>query len=142
MNLVELTNHDSGIIVYDGSSVAVCNWCECGENQMPAFGPLPGMQLAWDESEDVFDGVVSHRFSDVREELPGKIWLTGETDEDGNQLVETDLDIVSDQFNDLLRLFMGQELDGSGTELTADDYEGTSYALQDGRKILVLDVWN
>lgn len=142
MTLLELTNHESGIIVYEGSSVAVCNWGQCGENQIPAFGPVAGIQISWPEEDDVFSGAESRPFENVLEELPGKIWLTGDTDENGNRLVDTDLDIVSDQFNDLLRLFMGQELDGSGKELTPGDYEGTCYTLRDGRKILVLDMWN
>ena len=137
MNLMELTGHEAGIIVYpDSNSVAVYNWGQCDDNQIPILSPL-GEPVNWPEAEDVFDGVTSARFADARELIPGIFWLTDETDEQGNRFATTDLDIVYDRFYDISRMFLG----GEGYT-SPEDFEGTAYTLRDGRVILALDMWN
>lgn len=131
MTLMDLTGQESGIIVYEGNAVAVVNWQSMGENQFPMFGPLAGMMLGWPESEDVFDGVETEHVQDIRDVIPGKVWLTGETDGDGNRVADTDLDIVHDANADLARLFLVD------TEPTA----GTVYTLADGRCVIAPDGW-
>lgn len=140
MSLMELTGRESGIICYGDKTVAVVNWGQCYEDQVPVMGPF-GTMLNWPEAPGTVASAQStcRWFSDVRVELPGSIWLTGETDDSGNKIADTDLDILEDDFGDLLRLFLGVERDG--TALTADDYTGYAYELPDGRKILALDMW-
>lgn len=136
MTLYELTNHEAGIIVYGGdneNSVAVYNWASCADNRIPITGPF-GIVLSWPEEDDVFDGIETERFTDVRTLLPGSIWMTDETDNEC-RICDTDMDIVSDHFGDLIRLVCDDTLDES-------EYEGTAYKLRDGRVILVLDCWN
>jgi len=126
MYLLQLTEHEAGIIVYGENTVGVWNWGLCDDDQIPALSPIRE-QMAWPEEAGVFDDVKSYRFSDVRNEIPGAIWI-----EDGE--AKTDLDIVYDANGDLPRLFL--------EKLTPADYEGTAYVLKDGRKILALDMWN
>lgn len=136
MTLMELTGHEAGIIVYPNSnSVAVYNWGQCGENRIPIMTQL-GEPMPWPEEEDVFEGVREARFADVRELLPGSVWLTDETDARGNRIADTDLDIVYDEDGDIMQMFLGSEY---YTE--PRDFEGTAYTLRDGRVILALDMW-
>ena len=64
---------------------------------------------------------------DFRSEIPGSIWKEDE-------MVDTDLDIVYDENNDLVRLFF--------ENLDPMEYNGTVYTLHDGRKIIAPDMWN
>lgn len=141
MTLMEMTGHEAGIVCYGGNTVAVVNWGQFEEDRLPTFGPA-GMMLQWPEAPGTLAVAEKtyRRFSDVRDELPGRVWLTDETDDQGRKIADTDLDILADEFGDLLRLFTGVGFDGEA--LTADDYEGAAYTLPDGKKILVLDMWN
>lgn len=137
MTLMQLTGHEAGIIIYPNSkTVAVYNWGQCDDNQVPIMSPL-GEPMPWDEGEDVFNGVTEARFADARQLFPGSVWLTDETDENGTRIADTDLDIVYDYFSDICRMFLG----GEGYE-QPEDFEGTAYTLRDGRIILALDMWN
>ncbi len=140
MTLMELTNHEAGIICYGENTVAVVNWGQYEDDRVPIMGPA-GIMFAWPEDEGTVAAAENtyRRFNDVRDELPGKIWLTDETDDQGRKIADTDLDILADEFGDLHRLFLG--VDGDGESLSASDYEGAAYTLPDGRKILVLDMW-
>ena len=134
MTLEELTNHESGIILYGGSTVGVFNWCNIDDNHLPIAGPI-GMAVNWPEEDGVFDGATWERLADIRTAIPGTVWVTEDTDSHGNRICDTDLEIVSDNNNDLIRLFCDPSL-------TAEDYDGIVYTLRDGRKIIVLDTWN
>ena len=140
MTLMELTGHEAGIVCYGGNTVAVVNWSRCDDDALPVLGPF-GTMLDLPENEGTLEKAEStyRRFADVRNELPGSVWLSDETDGDGNRLVDTDMDIVYDYFGDLTQLFCG--VDCNGKPLTAADYEGGAYTLPDGRKILVIDTW-
>lgn len=125
MTLMELTNHEAGIIVYSGNTVGVFNWGNCDDNQIPVLSPL-GLPMPWPEADDVFEDVTEAAVKDIRTVIPGRIWL-----EDGE--AGTDLDIIYDEDGDLPRLFLEQ--------LDDFEYEGYVYTLKDGRKIIVPDMW-
>ena len=126
MTLMELTGHESGIIVYGDHTVGVFNWGTYDDNQLPVLSPI-GTPMAWPEGDDVFVGVTESHLDDFRSEIPGSIWKEDE-------LVDTDLDIVYDENNDLVRLFF--------ENLDPMEYNGTVYTLHDGRKIIAPDMWN
>lgn len=130
MTLYDLTGHESGIVVFSDSEVAVVNWLEMGENRMPIFGPA-GMLIAWPEEDDVFEGVSTYDVENIADELPGSIWLTDETDEDGNRIADTDLVIYQDDFGDLSHIFLDEEPTG-----------GRVFVLADGRKIIAPLLWD
>lgn len=133
MTLMELTNHEAGIIVYGDNSVGVFTWGNYDENRIPILAP-GGIPMAWPEADDVFVGVTAEHFDDFRSEIPGTIWLeNGETYSD-EKVAVTDLDIVYDENNDLVRLFL--------EDLEPVEYTGTVYTLLDGRKIIAPDMWN
>ena len=129
MTLIELTGHESGIIIYGDDAVGVFNWGRCGDNQLPLLSPF-GLPMPWPDAGDVFDDVEEAHVKDIRDELPGSIWM--EHGEDGDEAV-TDMDVVYDEDDDLARLFLD--------ELDADEYAGTVYTLTDGRKVIAPDMW-
>ena len=131
MTLFELTNHESGIIIYGDTTVGVFNWMDCDDNQLPILSPIC-TPVRWPDNSDVFDGVTSKHLDDIRDEIPGTIWI--EEDNCDEVVADTDLDIVYDGNNDLLRLFLEQ--------LEPCDYTGTVYTLKDGRKIIAPAEWN
>lgn len=130
MTLMELTGHESGIIVYEDNSVGVYNWGSCGDNQLPLLSPL-GWPMPWKEGDDVFDGAEKAYCKDIRDELPGSIW--NECSEDGHEAA-TDMDVVYDENFDLVRLFL--------SELDESEYEGHVFTLRDGRKVIAPAAWN
>lgn len=136
MTLIELTGHASGIILYGGSTVAAVFWGDCDDDQIPILSPL-GRMMPWNEAPGVFDDTTWERVEDWREVLPGSVWLTDEVDKDGVRIADTDLDIVYDDFNDILAAFMGVTPDGQ----PQDDFEAIVYTLKDGRKIIAPDMW-
>lgn len=133
MTLMELTGKESGIVVYGDLSVGVFNWGRLEDDCLPVVLPMLNMPFGFPNGPGIFADAKTHRFDDVRAELPGTIYLTGEIADDGKEIADTDMDIVCDQEGDLLRLFL--------EELDACEYEGSAYTLQDGTKILTLDMW-
>lgn len=134
MTPMELTGHESGIICYGENKVAVVNWSSCGETQIPLLDPFGLGMINFPEGENIYDGAEARRVDDVRAELPGTVWLTGDTAEDGTRIADTDMDIVWDASGDILTLLLDDTL-------TADDLRGTVYALKDGRKLIVPCNW-
>lgn len=134
MTIYELTNHESGVIIYGGNAVAAVNWSSFGDDQIPMLSPLGGQMIGWTE-DGIFDDVQCRRVSDWRKLLPGSVWLAEETDNDGARIADTDMDIVFDQFSDFVRAFLDDDYcDG--------DFEATIYDISDGRSIIVPDIWN
>lgn len=131
MTLMELTGHEAGIIIYGDNSVGVFNWGNYDENRIPILAP-GGIPMAWPEADDVFVGATEKRVNDIRDEIPGTIWV--EEDYGDEVVANTDLDIVYDELNDLARLFL--------EDLDPMEYNGMVYTLKDGRKIIAPDVWN
>ena len=134
MTLMELTEQESGIVVYDWTdkSVAVMNWCNAGDDMIPLLSPLGDQLIAWPQGDGVFDGATERWTDDVRKELPGSIWLTGKQKKDGSMVADTDMDVVYDELGDLLELFLGSNAPTAGTV----------YTLKDGRRIIAPDGWH
>lgn len=133
MTLMELTGKESGIVVYGDRSVGVFNWATLEDDRLPVVLTSFDVPFKRQEEPGIFADVKTHRFDDVRAELPGTIYRTGETANDGHEIADTDMDITYDRNGDLLRLFL--------VELDDREYSGSAYTLHDGTKILTLDTW-
>ena len=97
-NLYEDTAHEAGIIIHGEEAVIVTNWGSYGDNRVPMLlAPLGLME--WPIEDEDAKIVKLCDVEDIRDELPGKVWI----DEDGN--ADTDMDIVSDENGDLSALF-------------------------------------
>lgn len=97
-NLYEDTAHEAGIIIHGEEAVIVTNWGSYGDNRVPMLlAPLGLME--WPIEDEDAKIVKLRDVEDIRDELPGKVWI----DEDGN--ADTDMDIVSDENGDLSALF-------------------------------------
>ena len=108
-NLYEDTAHEAGIIIHGEEAVIVTNWGSYGDNRVPMLlAPLGLME--WPIEDEDAKIVKLRDVEDIRDELPGKVWIN----EDGD--AETDMDIVSDENGDLSALF------GIRTGDTAPDF--------------------
>lgn len=97
-NLYNDTNHEAGIIIHGEKAVIVTNWISYGDNRVPmALSPL-GL-IEWPIEDEGAKIEKLRDVEDIRDELPGKVWI----DEDGD--ADTDMDIVSDENGDLSALF-------------------------------------
>ena len=97
-NLYNDTNHEAGIIIHGEEAVIVTNWGSYGDNRVPMLlAPLGLME--WPIEDEDAKIVKLRDVEDIRDELPGKVWIN----EDGD--AETDMDIVSDENGDLSALF-------------------------------------
>ena len=97
-NLYEDTAHEAGIIIHGEEAVIVTNWSSYGDIRVPMLlAPLGLME--WPIEDEDAKIVKLRDVEDIRDELPGKVWI----DEDGN--ADTDMDIVSDENGDLSALF-------------------------------------
>lgn len=97
-NLYEDTAHEAGIIIHGEEAVIVTNWSSYGDNRVPMLlAPLGLME--WPIEDEDAKIVKLRGVEDIRDELPGKVWI----DEDGN--ADTGMDIVSDENGDLSALF-------------------------------------
>ena len=98
MKLYDLTNQESGIILYGGKTVGVFNWSRLEDNELPAV--LLDDVVVGDEQEDgYFDGAECTEVDDFRAILPGKFWA----DDENVETFHTNMNIVYDAWNDLLR---------------------------------------
>lgn len=97
-NLYEDTAHEAGIIIHGEESVIVTNWSSYGDNRVPMLLTPLGL-MEWPIEDEDAKIVKLRDVEDIRDELPGKVWI----DEDGN--ADTDMDIVSDENGDLSALF-------------------------------------
>ena len=128
MTLMELTNHEAGIVIYENGEVAVVNWSQYDDDQIPRLAPVLGM-MGFSE-EGILDNVPeSKTVEDVRDILPGKVWL--EDDE-----IETDMEILEDDNNDIPALFVKID-DRDPDEPTSAEV----YTLSDGTKIIAPHTW-
>lgn len=97
-NLYEDTAHEAGIIIHGEEAVIATNWGSYGDNRVPMLlAPLGLME--WPIEDEDAKIVKLRDVEDIRDELPGKVWIN----EDGD--AETDMDIVSDENGDLSALF-------------------------------------
>ena len=143
MTLEELTGQESGIIVFPheiGSqirpSVGVYNWTRCGNEELPIMFGNDYIGLPYMAEERLLERASGsgQPVDDVRDMLPGSVWLS-EYDE-GQLVIDSDMNILVDFNNDLPRLFLGA--DGMGSkEVTA----GIVYTLEDGTTIIAPREW-
>lgn len=99
-NLYNDTNHEAGIIIHGEEAVIVTNWSSYGDNRVPMLlDPLGLMEWPVDDEDEDVKIVKLRDVEDIRDELPGKVWVN----EDGD--AETDMDIVYDANGDLSALF-------------------------------------
>ena len=117
--LLELTNQESGIIIYDGESVGVFNWSSLEDAQMPCV--LGGMfVMGWycaeleGEAEELQEQLEHTYVADIRCVLPGECWY-----DDDEEALDTDMDIVSDDYGDVAALW-GYDT-GNGAAVSRDD---------------------
>ena len=97
-HLYEDTAHEAGIIIHGEEAVIVAHWSSYGDNRVPMLlAPLGLME--WPVEDENAKIVKLRDVEDIRDELPGKVWIN----EDGD--AETDMDIVSDENGDLSALF-------------------------------------
>lgn len=139
-NLYDLTGQESGIVVYQGEAVIVCNWANvCPNGGLPAGGPINGMLICWPGEIKVLD---SHSVDDIRDELPGTIELV----EGEEKVVEAvGMDIVSDENGDICALW-GYNLCDMSEIYRNDDGSirptpGRVYELENDVKIIVPEGW-
>lgn len=128
MTLQELTGKDAGLVLYNRRTVGVYNWESMGENTIPALSPV-GLPISVCQGEDIFAGVREEHVDDVRKLFDGTVWYDAFYED-----VATDIDVVYDANNDIVRLFIDNRL-------TADDYKGTAYHLSNGVIIVAMDAW-
>ena len=130
MTLMELTDHEAGIIVYNNNAVGVFNWSFMGDNEIPYYfcGSNVGFPL-----DNVFSGVKKRRVKDLRRQLPGSCWI------DDGELV-TDMDIIQDNNNDLPLIF-GLVPDDHNVYTGDEGYGADVYRLTNGMKIICPLLW-
>lgn len=131
------TRHESGIILYGGNTVGVCNWMSCGENEIPMlspFGDLLNVPLNVEQGDQDQDLVHIERTDDIRHYIPGSVWL--EDDE-----ISTDMDVVYDYNLDLAALF-GFGPSAPNYEGIENPYSGDIWGLPDGKRVITIDFWN
>lgn len=143
-NLREVTGQESGIIVYGDGSVIVLNWTQIGDNCLPAvfLGGIYGLP-----HEDIEVDETYHT-EDVRDEIPGSIWVvevaewtTKDAEErDGDSVLNTDIDILYD-VNDDLPLLFGFDA-SSGRQIEVEPVKGEVYILSNGAKVIAPADWN
>ena len=142
--LRELTNQESGIIIYGGDTVGVFNWPNLGDAQMPCtFGGM--FVMGWycpeleGEAEELRAQLEHTYVADIRCILPGECWY-----DDDEEALDTDMDIVSDDFGDVAALW-GYDT-GKGALVNRDDdgrlepTPGEVWRL-DGYTIIVPEGW-
>ena len=128
MTLSELTRQDSGIVVHAGGGVMTVNWQSAGpphENALPYVLSVTGEPLMMPHEGDVFESVESRHAADIRDELPGSVWM-----ENGEP--ETDMDIIYDPHGVIGGLYLDEE------EITA----GAVYKLSNGTVIIAPEGWD
>lgn len=132
-NLRQVTGHDAGIVVYDGTAVLVANWADMADNRLPAY-LAHGIVFGWPfETISIED---RYKVEDIRDELPGTVWLS----DDEENVLDTDLDIIYDEFGDIPALF-GFDT-GAGAMVLDHPTSGVVYILDNGIKIIAPDEWN
>ena len=107
--LFDLTQQESGILVFDGSAVAAFNWSSLNDAEIPSFNLLLGAigfpAAALDgDADELREMLPVDRVTDVRDVLPGSYYSVG-TDDNGVLTVSTDMEVLYDRGGDLPALF-------------------------------------
>lgn len=155
MTLYELTRQESGIILFTSGEIIVTNWSQCEDDYIPHLSPF-GTVMNW-PCEGIFDNLQmtdeaakldeddlegrkmfgynpykSDLVDDVRDVLPGKVWIN----DDGE--IETDMEILADEYNDIPALYVKIDGERDPDEITSAHV----YTLADGTKVIVPVGWN
>lgn len=137
-NLYNDTNHEAGIIIHGEKAVIVANWSGYEDNRVPMLlAPLGLME--WPVEDEDAKIVKLRDVEDIRDELPGKVWIN----EDGD--AETDMDIVSDENGDLSALFgiRTGDTDPDFYEGIPHPFSGSVYEIAGTDiKVLTIEMWN
>lgn len=144
-NFIEVTGHEAGIIIYTNENerseiiVASGYGSSSAENALPVLSPVGNFTIWWKEPNDA-ELVFDREVQDIRKEIPGSVWaVEGEEDK-----IDTDLDIVYDQFDDIPAIFGFKAGDADPDLYKEYGYAGAVYHLtnRDDVKIIVPDFWN
>lgn len=144
-NFVDKTGHASGIIIYtteEGQPEIVVSAAFSNgyaKNALPLLAPAGGLTIWWPEPEDA-ELVFDREVEDIRKEIPGSVWaVEGEKNQ-----IDTDLDIVYDQFDDIPAIFGFKAGDADPDDYDVFGYSGAIYHLtsRDDVKIIVPDFWS
>lgn len=137
-NLYEDTAHEAGIIIHGEEAVIVTNWGSYGDNRVPMLlAPLGLME--WPIEDEDAKIVKLRDVEDIRDELPGKVWIN----EDGD--ADTDMDIVYDANGDLSALF-GIQTGDTDPDIYKDmphPFSGSVYEVTGTDiKVVTIEFWN
>lgn len=140
--LYDLTQQESGIVVYEDKAIIVCNWANsCPTGGLPRLAPWGQDLIAWPTK---INAIKEYQVDDIRDALPGSLIDAGE--EDGQNLIEAHgMDIVYDYNSDIPSLW-GYDI-GLGSDINRDEAgnlrptQGTIYELEDGTLIIAPDGW-
>ena len=144
-NFIEVTSHESGIIIYtnenERSEIVVASGygSSSAENALPVLSPVGNFTVWWKEPEDA-ELVLEKEVEDIRKEIPGSVWAV----EGEGKKIDTDLDIVFDEFQDIPAIFGFRAGDADPELYKEYGYSGKVYRLtsRDDVKIIVPDFWN
>lgn len=137
-NLYEDTAHEAGIIIHGEEAVIVTNWSSYEDNRVPMLlAPLGLME--WPVDDEDAKIVKVRDVEDIRDELPGKVWIN----EDGD--ADTDMDIVYDAHGDLSALF-GIQTGDTDPDIYKDmphPFSGSVYEVTGTDiKVVTIEFWN
>lgn len=137
-NLYEDTAHEAGIIIHGEEAVIVTNWSSYEDNRVPMLlAPLGLME--WPVDDEDAKIVKVRDVEDIRDELPGKVWIN----EDGD--ADTDMDIVYDANGDLSALF-GIQTGDTDPDIYKDmphPFSGSVYEVTGTDiKVVTIEFWN
>ena len=116
----------------------VTNWSSYGDNRVPMLlDPLGLMEWPVDDEDEDVKIVKLRDVEDIRDELPGKVWVN----EDGD--AETDMDIVYDANGDLSALFRTGDTDPDFYKSIPRPFSGSVYEITGADiKVITIRVWD
>ena len=136
-NLYNDTNHEAGIIIHGEKAVIVANWSSYEDNRVPMLLEPLGL-MEWPVEDEGAKIVKVRDVEDIRDELPGKVWIN----EDGD--ADTDMDIVYDANGDLSALFGIQtgDTDPDFYKSIPRPFSGSVYEITGTDiKVITIGVW-
>lgn len=137
-NLYNDTAHEAGIIIHGEEAVIVTNWSSYEDNRVPMLLAPLGL-IEWPVDDEDAKIVKVRDVEDIRDELPGKVWIN----EDGD--ADTDMDIVYDANGDLSALF-GIQTGDTDPDIYKDmphPFSGSVYEVTGTDiKVVTIEFWN
>lgn len=137
-NLYNDTAHEAGIVIHGEEAVIVTNWSSYEDNRVPMLLAPLGL-IEWPVDDEDAKIVKVRDVEDIRDELPGKVWIN----EDGD--ADTDMDIVYDANGDLSALF-GIQTGDTDPDIYKDmphPFSGSVYEVTGTDiKVVTIEFWN